>query len=187
MKENMILKKQIESAMFTEKDIEKSTNIAQENNAQKIYIVGNVGSGKSTFGLKLSQKLGYKNIDLDFYNKEYCETNSVSSVADIKDLLDFVLQKEKPPFVINHADILKRGSAITDENADMIVFLNPNKEELLKNRESRLARGASGDWINIKPENYDKIEKDNLEELNKLKGNIVYKNNESSTIIKIVK
>ena len=38
----------------------------------RIYLIGMMGSGKSTLGKELSKRLGYKFIDMDCYIEEKC-------------------------------------------------------------------------------------------------------------------
>ena len=51
--------------MFTDTDMEATVAVVNESGAKKIYVVGNVGSGKTTFARELSRAVGYKNIDID--------------------------------------------------------------------------------------------------------------------------
>ncbi len=51
--------------MFTEADMEAAVGVVKESGAEKIYVVGNVGSGKTTFARELSRATSYRNIDID--------------------------------------------------------------------------------------------------------------------------
>jgi len=99
-------------------------------------------------------------------------------------LYDYVLKKEKPPFVINHADLLSKDLI---QDVDLVVFLNPKKEELLRTRQIRTESGTEGEWQSINPEDFDKIEKENLRGFKKLGGKIIYENINSGTIVKQIK
>jgi shikimate kinase len=46
------------------------TFVAEKPNAMKIYLVGYMGSGKSTVGKQLAEMLGIKHIDLDWFFEE---------------------------------------------------------------------------------------------------------------------
>lgn len=164
--------------MYTTEDVAQITQLITEGKAQKIFVSGNVGSGKTTFSQEISRALGYKNIDLDRYFQIFRQETG-QETSDLRVLLNFVLQKEKPPFVINHADLFRQGLV---QNADMVIFLNPKKEELLKSRELRQENGAEGEWQSVNEDDYDKIAEQNLADFEKLGGTVVYQNEKSGTI-----
>src|SRR3989338_4817534 len=127
--------------MFTESDMQATVAVVNESGAKKIYVVGNVGSGKTTFARELSRAVGCKNIDIDQWFQIFRQEQQ-REAADLKELLAYILQKEKPPFIINHADLLRQDLI---QDADIVVFLNPNKEEQLRSRQLRTDSGAEGD------------------------------------------
>jgi len=168
------------SEMFTEADVKATVEIINQTEAKKIFVIGNVGSGKSTFARELSRAINCTNIDMDHWFKIFRQEQQ-REAADLKELLKFIIEKETPPFVINHADLLTQDLGL---DADMIIYLNPKKDELLKSRQQRTKRGSEGEWQAIKTDDYDKITKQNLERLNGLGGEIRYSNEQSGTIVK---
>lgn len=168
--------------LYTETDMETTVAIIKENGVEKIYVVGNVGSGKTTFAKELSRATGYKNIDIDHWFQIFLQEQQRE--ADLKELLGYILQKEKPPFVINHADLLRQDLI---KDADLVVYLNPNKEELLKSRQLRSENGAEGEWQTVSADDYDKIAKQNLAKLESLNGATKYNNEKSGTIVRVLK
>lgn len=174
--------KQPNREMFSVDDVDAIVKSIKEANAQKIYVVGNVGSGKSTLARELAEETNYKNIDLDHFFQIYRQEKSKE--ASLGDLLDFVLEREVPPYIINHANLLNHE---LDRKADMIVLLNPKKDELFKSRELRERAGTEGEWRNVKVSDYDKIAKENLGKITKVKGRTVYRNDNSGTLVKLLK
>lgn len=169
--------------MFTEADIEETVGIIKEDGAKKIFVVGNVGSGKTTFARELSRAVGYKNIDVDQWFQIFRQEQQ-REAADLKELLGYILQKEKPPFIINHADLLRQDLI---QDADIVVFLNPKKEEQLRSRQLRTESGAEGEWQAVSADDYDKIAEQNLAKLENLNGEVKYMNEKSGTIVRMIK
>ena len=175
--------KQEDREMFTDTDMEATVAVVNESGAKKIYVVGNVGSGKTTFARELSRAVGYKNIDIDKWFQIFRQEWQ-REAADLEELLGYILQKEKPPFIINHADLLRQDLI---QDADMVVFLNPKKEEQLKSRQLRTESDAEGGWQAVSPDDYDKIVKQNLAKLDSLGGETKYSNEKSGTIVRVLK
>ena len=175
--------KQEDREMFTDTDMEATVAVVNESGAKKIYVVGNVGSGKTTFARELSRAVGYKNIDIDKWFQIFRQEWQ-REAADLEELLGYILQKEKPPFIINHADLLRQDLI---QDADMVVFLNPKKEEQLKSRQLRTESGAEGEWQTVSADDYDKIVKQNLAKLDSLGGETKYSNEKSGTIVRVLK
>lgn len=169
--------------MFTEADMETTVAIIKEGGAEKIYVVGNVGSGKTTFARELSRAINYKNIDIDQWFQIFRQEQQ-REAADLKELLGYILQKEKPPFIINHADLLRQDLI---QDADIVVFLNPKKEEQLRSRQLRTESGAEGEWQAVSADDYDKIAEQNLAKLEGLGGEAKYINEKSRTIVRVLK
>lgn len=169
--------------MFTEADMEATVGVVKESGAEKIYVVGNVGSGKTTFARELSRAVDYKNIDIDQWFQIFCQEQQ-REAADLKELLGYILQKEKPPFIINHADLLRQDLV---QDADMVVFLNPKKEEQLKSRQLRTESGAEGEWQTVSADDYEKIAAENQAKLENLGGEAKYSNEKSGTIVRVLK
>lgn len=169
--------------MFTEADMDATVAIVKESGAEKIYVVGNVGSGKTTFARELSRAVGYKNIDIDQWFQIFRQEQQ-REAADLKELLGYILQKEKPPFIINHADLLRQNLV---QDADLVVFLNLKKEEQLKSRQLRTESGAEGEWQAVNADDYDKIAEQNLAKLDALGGEIKYSDEKSGTIVRVPK
>jgi ATPase subunit of ABC transporter with duplicated ATPase domains len=178
-KDKQDLFKQPNREMFTAQDIEETVKNIQATKAQKIYVVGNVGSGKSTFARELAGQTKFKNIDLDHFFQIYRQEKNKE--ADLSELLSFVLEREKPPYIINHADLLSHN---LDDKADMIVLLNPKIEEQIKSRQIREDNKTDGEWQNVSVADYDKISQNNLDNLAEIKGAIVYSNDKSGIIVK---
>ncbi|MBU4252964.1 MAG: hypothetical protein KJ647_08315 [Candidatus Omnitrophica bacterium] len=169
--------------MFTEADMEATVAIVKESGAEKIYVVGNVGSGKTTFARELSRAVGHKNIDIDQWFQIFRQEQQ-REATDLKELLGYILQKEKPPFIINHADLLRQDLI---QNADMVVFLNPKKEEQLKSRQLRTESGAEGEWKTVSADDYEKIAEQNLAKLEGFGGETKYSDEKSGTIVRVLK
>lgn len=169
--------------MFTEADMEATVGVIKESGAEKIYVVGNVGSGKTTFARELSRATNYRNIDIDQWFQIFRQEQK-REAADLKELLGYILQKEKPPFIINHADLLRQDLV---QDADMVVFLNPKKEEQLKSRQIRTESGAEGEWQTVSADDYEKIAKENQAKLESLGGEAKYSNEKSGTIVRVLK
>lgn len=169
--------------MFTEADMEATVGIVKESGAEKIYVVGNVGSGKTTFARELSRATNYRNIDIDQWFQIFRQEQQ-REAADLNELLSYILQKEKPPFIINHADLLRQDLV---QNADMVVFLNPKKEEQLKSRQLRTESGAEGEWQAVSADDYEKIAEENQARLDSLGGKKKYSNEKSGTIVRLLK
>ncbi|MFA6514362.1 MAG: hypothetical protein WCT50_03705 [Patescibacteria group bacterium] len=178
-KDKQDLFKQPNREMFTPGDVNEIVKNIQEINAQKIYVVGNVGSGKSTFARELAEKTNFKNIDLDHFFQIYRQEKNKE--ANLSELLSFVLGREEPPYIINHANLLSHNLSDT---ADMIILLNPKKEEQIKSRQIRQENKTDGEWQNVNIDDYDKISQDNLDNLVRIKGRIVYNNDKSGTLVK---
>ena len=175
--------KQERRDMFTEADMEATVAIVKENDAEKIYVVGNVGSGKTTFARELSRAVDYKNIDIDQWFQIFRQEQQREAV-DLKELLGYILQKEKPPFIINHADLLRQNLV---QDADIVVFLNPNKEEQLRSRQLRTESGAEGEWQAVSTDDYEKIAEQNMGKLDSLGGETKYSDEKSGTIVRVLK
>jgi len=169
--------------MFTEADMEATVAIIKESGAEKIYVVGNVGSGKTTFARELSRAVGFKNIDIDQWFQIFRQEQQ-REAADLKELLGYILQKEKPPFIINHADLLRQDLV---QDADMVVFLNPKKEEQLKSRQLRTESGAEGEWQAVSADDYEKIAEQNLSKLDGFGSETKYSDEKSGTIVRVLK
>ena len=178
-KDKQDLFKQPNREMFTVEDVQETVKNIQATNAQKIYVVGNVGSGKSTFARELAGQTNFKNIDLDHFFQIYRQEKN--NEANLSELLSFVLEREEPPYIINHADLLSHNLS---DKADMIILLNPKKEEQIKSRQIRQENKTDGEWQNVNVDDYDKISQNNLKSLAKTKGKIVYNNDKSGTLVK---
>ena len=178
-KDKQDLFKQPNREMFTAEDVQETVKNIQRTKAQKIYVVGNVGSGKSTFARELAGQTNFKNIDLDHFFQIYRQEKNKE--ANLSELLSFVLEREEPPYIINHADLLNHNLS---DKADMVVLLNPKKEEQIKSRQIRQENKTDGEWQNVNVDDYDKISQGNLDNLAKTKGEIVYNNNKSGTLVK---
>ena len=168
--------------MFTEADMEATVGVVKESGAEKIYVVGNVGSGKTTFARELSRATNYRNIDIDQWFQIFRQEQQ-REATDLRELLGYILQKEKPPFIINHADLLRQDLV---QDADMVVYLNPKKEEQLKSRQLRAESGAEGEWQAVSTDDYDEIAEQNLLKLEGLSGEAKYTNEKSGTIVRVL-
>lgn len=181
-KDKKDLFKQPNREMFTVDDVQEIVKNIQATKAQKIYVVGNVGSGKSTFARELAGQTNFKNIDLDHFFQIYRQEKNEE--ANLSELLSFVLKREKPPYIINHADLLSHNLS---DKADMVILLNPKKEEQIKSRQIRQENKTDGEWQRVNIDDYDKISRDNLDNFDKIKGKIVYNNDKSGTLVKLLK
>lgn len=169
--------------MYTNADVEAAVSAIKESSSEKIYVIGNVGSGKTTFARELSRETGYKNIDVDRWFQIFRQEQQ-REAADLTELLKYILQKEKPPFVINHADLLRQNLI---KDADMVVYLNPKKSELLKSRQLRSESGAEGEWQTVNENEYDTIAKENSELFKSIRGVLKHHDEKSGTSIRVLK
>ncbi len=176
------LPKQIGREMFTAEDIARTVELIAEHEAKKIFVVGNVGSGKTTFAREIANDLGYKNIDVDKFFQIFRQEQG-REVADLAELMQFILQRESPPFVINHADLLRQGLL---GEADVVIYLNPKKEEQLKTRELRAANAAEGEWREMTEDYYDFVIQENTKNFDELNGEVLYQNEKSGTAVKLI-
>ncbi|KKR08271.1 MAG: hypothetical protein UT32_C0002G0034 [Parcubacteria group bacterium GW2011_GWC2_39_14] len=174
--------KQVGREMFTPADIEATSAIIKESGAKKIYVVGNTGSGKTTFARELSREVAYKNIDIDQWFQIFRQEQKHEATG-LKELVAYILEKEKPPFIINHADLLRQDLI---EDADLVVFLNPKKEEQLKSHQLRTESGAEGEWKNVSTDDYELIAAQNIAKLELLGGEIKYQNEKSGTSVLVI-
>lgn len=71
-----------------------------------------------------------------------------------------------------------------NDKADLVILLNPKKEEQIKSRQIRQENKTDGGWQNVNINDYDMISQDNLNKLAKIRGEIVYNNNRSGTLVK---
>jgi len=131
----------------------------------------------------LSCELGYKNIDVDQWFQIFRQEQQ-REAANLSELLKYILQKEKPPFVINHADLLRQNLI---KDADVVIYLNPQKNELLKSRQLRSESGANGEWQFVNESDYAIIEQENTELFNNMGGTIEHSNKKSGTSIRVLK
>ncbi len=178
-KDNLL--KQEHREMFSQDDIEKTVELIKEHNAQEIYIIGTTGSGKSTFSKELATKTKHKNIDLDHFFQIFKQENNKE--ASLEEVLEFAKQRLQPPYIINHADLLRQNLV---GDADCIILLNPTIEEQLKSRELRTNNTAEGEWQKVDIKDYKKINEDNLHNFENIQGDLLYKNIDSGTCIKFV-
>ncbi|MFH1191905.1 MAG: hypothetical protein V1655_00340 [bacterium] len=168
--------------MYIEADVKSTVSIIRGIGAEKIFVIGNVGSGKTTFAREVSRELGFKNIDMDRWFQIFRQKQK-REACDLSELMEYILQKEKPPFIINHADLL-RQNLISD--ADIVIYLNPKKSELLKSRQIRNKNGAEGEWQAVSEEDYEKIEQENMEQFKDLGGALKYYNEKSGTAVRVL-
>ncbi|HCC23202.1 TPA: hypothetical protein DF272_03420 [Candidatus Falkowbacteria bacterium] len=165
--------------LFTSEDVNRAAAITLDTGAKIVFVVGNVGSGKTTFSRELAAKLGYKNLDVDKWFQIYRHEEK-KEAENLAELLRFIQRKKEPPYVINHADLLRQNLI---DQADMIVYLNPKISEQLKTREVRSKTGAEGEWQSVSVEDYEKIAAENQNELDELNGELKYSNPQSGTAI----
>lgn len=169
--------------MYTEADVEVAVSAIRESGSEKIYVTGNVGSGKTTFAREILRETSFKNIDVDRWFQIFRQEQQ-REAADLSELIKYILQKEKPPFIINHVDLLRQNLI---EDADMVVYLNPKKSELLKSRQLRSESGAQGEWQMVSEDEYDKIAEKNTESFENMGGVLKYHNKKSGTSIRVLK
>lgn len=107
------------------------TTISSEN--LRIMVIGGNGAGKSTFSAQLSRQLGIRCIHLD---KLFRTSDGTLRPRDIvnKELCSLYLDS---PWIIdgNYSDTWQDRS----QSADLIIFLNIEKEQRIKNLEHRAA------------------------------------------------
>lgn len=169
--------------MYTEADVEVAVSAIRESGSEKIYVTGNVGSGKTTFAREILRETSFKNINVDRWFQIFRQEQQ-REAADLSELIKYILQKEKPPFIINHVDLLRQNLI---EDADMVVYLNPKKSELLKSRQLRSESGAQGEWQMVSEDEYDKIAEKNTESFENMGGVLKYHNKKSGTSIRVLK
>lgn len=109
--------------------------VIMETLPTRIFLLGYMGSGKSTLGRELAQLLGYRFVDLD----EWIENRACMSVSDMFDLKGEAyfrdMESESLQHLINEEAVvvgLGGGTPCFNDNMDLItelgfsVFLNPS-------------------------------------------------------------
>ena len=170
--------------MYSEDDMDMTLSAIQENGAEKVYIIGNVGSGKTTFSRELSRATEFKNVDVDKYFQIFRQETG-QEAKGLAELMNFIIDKETPPYILNHADLLQSG--LIPDNADIVIRLNPKKEELLESRRLRTHGGAEGEWKNVDEADYDAIEQKDRERFDELGGRLVHENKDTGTSVRLLK
>lgn len=130
--------------MYSEQDVEFTADLIRSTKADRIYVTGNVGSGKTTFSRELSRNINYKNIDVDRYFQIFRQEQK-READNLSELLSYITSKEDPPYVINHADLLSQDLI---READVVVLLNPKKGSCLDRANYDMSRvlKVNGEW-----------------------------------------
>jgi len=89
----------------------------------KIYIVGIVGSGKTTLSKKLSKKLGIKHFEVDNIAHKNTEIGRIKQ-SDEEQLNEFRRINEEKSWIIEGT--FRPSCKFLLENADLIIFLDPS-------------------------------------------------------------
>lgn len=168
--------------MFTETDVQTTATIIKKRELEKVYVVGITGSGKTTFAKELARILRFKNIDIDKWFKKFHRKHQ-RPTSDLKELLGYIMETEKPPYIINHSDLLINDLV---QEAEIIVYLNPRKEELERNWQLRKQVGAEGMWKAVTDGDFSKIVSHNLVNLDRLGRRKSYENKKSGTTVYVL-
>lgn len=102
-------------------------------NAQRVLVVGNSGSGKSTFAKRLSEREGLVHVDLDEYAWLPTEPPERRPLEDSVRALRAALPADGWIVEGCYADLLAALSA----EADLLVFLNPGVEACVRHCQAR--------------------------------------------------
>ena len=152
---------------YTQEDLECIKNLVKEYESKKIYITGDVGTGKSHFCKKFTEQVnGYVHIDLD---KERNKTEKSRNEV----LSELININKENSYILEHYQLLdgKNGQdtlVIWEKEADILILLNPKRENI-KN-------GGDYDTSPIQKSNFDRLD-----------GKIIYCNSATGTYVKWMK
>lgn len=151
---------------YSKEDLESVTKLVEKYKFRKIYITGDVKTGKSDFCNKFNSLTGYEFINLDRERDE----NIQKSRNEI--LVKVVKKKKNNSYILEHYQLLdgedgQNTLAIWEREADILILLNPKRENI-KN-------GADYDTSPIQKSNFDKLD-----------GEIIYCNPATGTYVKRV-
>ena len=168
--------------LFTAQDVDAVLNLVQSKQLKKIFVVGAMGSGKSSFAEALSRSTNLPNIELDQYAQRY-EQEVGSRSGDIRKTFAFAIAKQGDAYIVDHAELLGKD---LESFADMVVLLNPRHEELRRSYEERKQRGATGDWLKFGPEELARFSTNIAQEFGELPGNVTYENTRTGVSVKVL-
>jgi len=150
---------------YTWEDLESIKNLAEKYKLKKIYITGDIGTGKSCFCRKFTEQVnGYRLIDLD-------EERDKDSNKSRNEVLSEVIKENKGnSYILEHYQLLdgeegQNTLAIWEKEADILILLNPKKENI--------QNGADYDTSPIQKSNFDRLD-----------GKIIYCNSATGTYVK---
>jgi len=90
---------------------------------KKIYIVGNVGAGKTTFSKKLSKKLGIQHYEVDAIVHKSTENGRVKQSVE-EQIIEFENINKNASWIIEGT--YRSSCKYLLEKADKIIFLDPS-------------------------------------------------------------
>ncbi len=169
--------------MFSREDIERIANIIDSNSVRKIFVVGAMGAGKSTFAAQLSEKTKIPHIELDTFGS-ILEKETGTRPKDIVSTVWGALAKYGDDYIVDHAELLGKD---LEGLAQLIVLLNPAHEELVRSFELRKQQESKGDWSRFGPEALREFANDVANDFSSIPGEIVYENTQTGVTAKIVK
>lgn len=97
-------------------------NIERIKKLNRIYIIGNVGSGKTTLSKKLSKKLGVGHFEVDNIAHKNTEMGRIRQ-SDEEQIKEFKRINEEKSWIIEGT--FRPSCKYLLENADLIIFLDP--------------------------------------------------------------
>lgn len=126
--------------MFSQEDVNNLGALIKEHGYRRVFVVGSLGAGKTIFARALAGYTGFACVELDRASVEFVKTKD-RMPEDLGEVLDSVLTRQKPPYIIEHTELLDLEPA---GRADLVVMLNPPVAEIMHSFVVRQQRAGAG-------------------------------------------
>ncbi|MCX7177086.1 MAG: hypothetical protein NT159_24830 [Proteobacteria bacterium] len=170
-------------ALFSPEDVDAIKKVFRGKHMHTICIVGCMGCGKTKLAEELSFELGIPHIELDQWHAKYM-TEVEESPGSIDRTFRLSLRNIGPTYIVEHAELLKSEFAIN--SSSVIILLDPPQDELARSFEQRKSNSVSGDWKKFSLADLEEMAVEIQEQFGSIPGAIVYLNEITGTVIKIV-